>query len=62
MPYSQDTTTIQEQFEQFIATDDKLKISDFLNDQNISDVAELIYDNPDYESQILANLSIHRAS
>lgn len=62
MPYSQDTTTIQEQFERIIATDDKLKISDFLNDQNISDVAELIYDNPDYESQILANLSIHRAS
>jgi len=62
MPYSQETATLQEQFEQVIATDDKLKIGDFLNDQNISDVAELIYDNPDYESQILANLSIHRAA
>jgi magnesium transporter len=62
MPYSQETATLQEQFEQVIATDDKLKIGDFLNDQNISDVAELIYDNPDYESQTLANLSIHRAA
>lgn len=62
MPYSDEAITLQEQFEQVIATDDKLMISEFLNDQNISDVAELIYDNPDYDSQILANLSIHRAS
>lgn len=53
---------LQEQFEQVIATGDKLQISDFLNDQNISDVADLIYENPDYESQIIANLSIHRAA
>jgi magnesium transporter len=59
MPYSQE---LQEQFEQVIATDDKLKISEYLNDQNISDVAELIYENPDYETQILAHLSIHRAA
>ena len=56
------STEFQEQFEHVIATDDKLKISEFLNDQKISDVAELIYENPDYESQILANLSIHRAA
>jgi magnesium transporter len=62
MAYAQEPLTLQEQFEQTIATDDKLKISELLNDQNISDVVELIYDNPDYESQILANLSIHRAA
>ena len=62
MPLTSEAQELQEQFEQVIATDDKLKISEFLNDQNISDVAELIYENPDHESQILANLSIHRAA
>lgn len=62
MPYTEEGNTIQEQFEQIIATDDKLRISEFLNDQNISDVVELIYDNPEYDSQIIGNLSIHRAS
>src|SRR5919112_1543986 len=54
--------TIQEQFEQIIATEDKLKIREFLDDQNIADVADLINENPDYEAQIIANLSIHRAA
>jgi magnesium transporter len=62
MPQQEDVQTLQEHFEKVIATGDKLQITDFLNDQNISDVAELIYDNPDYESQIIGNLSIHRAS
>jgi magnesium transporter len=54
--------TLKEAFEQLITTDDKLAISEFLNDQNISDVADLIYDFQDYETQIIASLSIHRAS
>ena len=54
--------SLNEAFEQLIATEDKLAISEFLNDQNISDVADLIYEFPDYESQIIASLSIHRAS
>jgi magnesium transporter len=52
---------LKEQFEAMIATEDKLLIRDFLNDQNISDVADLVYDYPDYESQIIANMSVHRA-
>ncbi|MCW3082622.1 MAG: Mg/Co/Ni transporter MgtE [Segetibacter sp.] len=54
--------SIQEQFEQLITTEDKLAIREFLDDQNIADVADLINENPDYESQIIANLSIHRAA
>lgn len=54
--------SIQEQFEQLVATEDKLAIRDFLDDQNIADVADLINEYPDYESQIIANLSIHRAA
>lgn len=54
--------SLSEIFEHLVATDDKLAISDFLNDQNISDVANLIYEFPDFETQIIASLNIHRAS
>lgn len=54
--------SIHEQFEQLVATEDKLAIREFLDDQNIADVADLINEYPDYESQIIANLSIHRAA
>jgi magnesium transporter len=42
--------------------EDKLQIREFLDDQNISDVADLINQYPEYESQIIANMAIHRAS
>ncbi|MFM7838748.1 MAG: magnesium transporter, partial [Chitinophagaceae bacterium] len=34
----------------------------FLNDQNISDVAELINDFPEYEHNIIGHMSVHRAA
>jgi magnesium transporter len=54
--------TIEEQFEQIITTDDRLASKEFLDDQNISDVANLIYEYKEHEAMIVANLSIHRAS
>lgn len=54
--------SLQEQFEEVIASEDKLAIQEFLNNQNISDVANLVYENSDYESQIISHLSIHRAA
>ncbi len=57
-----DEIPLQQQFEEIIVSEDKLAIQNFLNDQNISDVANLIYDNPDYETQIIAHLSLHRAA
>src|SRR5450432_10134 len=57
-----DESTMQEQFLEAVQSDDVLRIKDFLNQQNISDVAELINKHPDYESQILANMSMHRAA
>jgi len=54
--------SLSDSFLEVIATDDKLAIADFLNDQNISDVADLIYGFEEYEAQIIANLSIHRAA
>jgi magnesium transporter len=53
---------LQQQFEEVIASEDQLRIRDFLNNQNISDVADLIYENPEFESQIISHLSIHRAA
>ena len=54
-------TNLLEDFKDIIATDDTLRIREFLNDQNISDVAELINELPEYESQIIGNMNIHRA-
>lgn len=57
-----ETPSLQDQFKALILTEDKLQIRDFLDDQNISDVADLVYEFPEYESQIIANMSVHRAS
>jgi magnesium transporter len=54
--------SIQERFELVIATEDKLAIREFLDDQNIADVADLINENEEYAAQIIANVSIHRAA
>ena len=54
--------TLQERFEAIIKNEDKLQIRKFLDDQNISDVAELVYEFPEYDSQIIANMSVHRAA
>ena len=62
MSLEMDDITLQQQFEEVIASKDQLEIRDFLNNQNISDVADLIYDNTDFESQIISHLSIHRAA
>ncbi len=61
MSLEMDAPTLKEQFLEAVQSDDVLRIKDFLNDQNISDVAELINDYPDYESKIIGNMSVHRA-
>jgi magnesium transporter len=62
MPSEVEEISIQDQFEEVIASEDKLQIKDFLNNQNISDVAELIDNNEEFESQIISHLSLHRAA
>ena len=54
--------SLQDRFLEVVGQEDRLKIQEFLNDQNISDVAQLIYDNPEYESQIIFHMSVHRAA
>ncbi|MFT3948356.1 MAG: CBS domain-containing protein [Agriterribacter sp.] len=61
MSLEQEEIALQDQFEEVINSNDKLAIQEFLNNQNISDVAQLISDNEDYETQIISILSLHRA-
>lgn len=57
-----ESLSLQEKFEEVISRDDKLEIQDFLNNQNISDVCDLINDYEEYEVQIIASLSTNRAA
>src|SRR5690606_29181927 len=47
---------------ELIQRDDMLEIRNFLDSQNISDVAELIYEFPEYAPNIIKLMSVHRAS
>lgn len=53
--------SIQAQFEELITADDDAALALFLNHQNISDAADLIYNNEDHDILIMSALSIHRA-
>jgi magnesium transporter len=50
------------EFEDVLHSNDPLEIRQFLDQQNISDVADLVYEYEDYESNIIAGMSIHRAA
>lgn len=62
MSFELEQLSLHEQFEQLTEANDPLAMSEFLNDNNISDVAELINDYPDYETQIIAAMAMHRAA
>ena len=62
MSFELEQLSIKEQFEQLMQENDLQAIRRFLDDQNISDVADIIYENPDYEAQIIANMAINRAA
>jgi len=53
---------VKENFLEIIGKEDLLETREFLNHQNISDVAYLIYELPDLSSKIISNMSIHRAA
>ncbi|MEO8584516.1 MAG: magnesium transporter, partial [Flavitalea sp.] len=57
-----DQDNIKEVFEEIIERDDVLSIREFLNHQNISDVAYLIDEYPEHDSKIISNMSVHRAA
>jgi magnesium transporter len=53
---------LTKEFEHLLETGDTQEISEFLDDQNISDIAELIDEYPEHETTIIAGMSIHRAA
>ena len=61
MQLEEEEISLSEQFQKIILSEDKLQIKNFLDDQNISDVVDLIYEHPEYQTQIIANMSVHRA-
>ncbi|MBV9963058.1 MAG: magnesium transporter [Parafilimonas sp.] len=54
--------SIKDQFEQLMQENNLQAVRAFLDDQNISDVADLIYEYPEHEAEIIANMSINRAA
>lgn len=54
--------SIQEQFELIQADENKMHMHEFLNNLNISDVAELIEEYEESATEIVASLSVHRAA
>ncbi len=50
------------EFEHLLETGDSNEIRQFLDDQNISDIANLVYEFPEHDSRIIAGMTIHRAA
>ncbi|MEY3541234.1 MAG: magnesium transporter [Bacteroidota bacterium] len=54
--------SIQEQFELILTDENKMRMHEFLNNLNISDVALLTEEYEDHASEIIAALEVHRAA
>jgi magnesium transporter len=52
----------KQQFEEVRAINDRLAMTAFLNDQNISEIAEMLDDHPDYESDVMNCMDLHRSA
>ena len=53
---------LKEQVEAILESGDGIQLHELLDDQNISDVADLVDEMPDYDSKIIAAMSVHRAA
>ena len=54
--------SLKQQFEEQLEIGDALQMRHFLDHQNISDMAELVYEYPEHEAKIIAGMSVHRAA
>jgi magnesium transporter len=59
---AEEEITIQDQYEEILRSRSDTDMSQFLNQQNISDLAVLIEDNEDMELEVMQHLSVHRAA
>src|SRR5665213_2314438 len=58
---AEEEITIQDQYEDILHSGNDASLREFLNEQNISDVAELLEENEQREMDIFLHLSMHRA-
>lgn len=58
---TEDEVSLQDQFEEIFEKKDRNALHEFLDNQNISEVAELLDENDEHELEILQHLSLHRA-
>jgi len=61
MAPEQEIATLHENLLQLIESGNQAAITDFLDDQNISDVADMIAELPEHEADIIMALSLRRA-
>jgi magnesium transporter len=59
---TEEEISVQQQYDEILETGDGVALTEFLNNQNISDVADLIYEDEDQEINIFMHLSMHRAT
>ena len=53
---------LKQEFEHLVETGDNEELRAFLDDQNISEIAELVYEYEEHESKIIAGMTLHRAA
>jgi magnesium transporter len=53
---------LKQEFEHVLQSEDPQVLHNFLDQQNITEIADLIYEEPDRGSEIIAAMSVHRAS
>lgn len=53
---------LKQEFEHLLQTGNPAEIRSFLDDQNISDIANLVDEYPEQETKIIAGMAIHRAA
>ena len=62
MPAELEPATITEQFQTILASEDRQRLGQFLDNQNISDVAELIAEFAEHETLMISCMSVNRAA
>lgn len=53
---------LKQEFEHVLQQEDNAVLHDFLDQQNITDIADLVYEVPEHDSMIIENMSVHRAA
>jgi magnesium transporter len=62
MSNEQAQAVLAAQFEELLQQGDRVQLRSFLDDQNISEVAELVDAYPEEETRIITSMSMHRAA